>query len=154
MRHLVTVLVLVFATSAMMAADDGQTQPRINYATNSSSTTNVDIVPATNGSGNVKGVHCLMSSNISTTASAVVTFTVDANARMVTLRSRLFPFFDTAGIHCLHWMGSLQHPLREQHSRPGEETGRRDRNGGVVRRELGSRLRDDSARICPRGFDN
>jgi hypothetical protein len=99
MRHLVTVLVLVFATSAMMAADDGQTQPRINYATNSSSTTNVDIVPSTNGSGNVKGVHCLMSSNISTTASAVVTFTVDGGAaQIVTLEAGYFPYFDTAGL--------------------------------------------------------
>ena len=98
MRHLVTMLVLVFVASAMMAADDGQTQPRLNYATNTSSTVQVDIVPATNGAGNVKGVHCMLFSNASTTASAIVTFTVDGGAaQAVTVDAGYFPYFDLAG---------------------------------------------------------
>src|SRR5687767_12940799 len=99
MRHVVTVLLLVFVTSAMMAADDGQTQPRLNYATNNSSTVLVDIVPATNGSGNVKGVHCLMFSNSSVTASAIVTFTVDGGAaQSVTIEAGYFPYIDASGL--------------------------------------------------------
>src|SRR5687768_6152692 len=99
MRHIVTVLVLVFVTSTMMAADDGQTQPRLNYATNSSSVVLVDIVPATNGSGNVKGVHCMMTSNSTSTASAVVTFTVDGGAaQSVTVDAGYFPYIDLAGL--------------------------------------------------------
>ena len=39
------------------AADDGQTQPRLSY-TDVTGTNTVDLVSTTNGSGNIKGIHC------------------------------------------------------------------------------------------------
>src|SRR5215208_2635016 len=55
---LLVLITLVFTTSAF-AVDDGQTQPRLNYASLNNPGTSADIVATTNGSGNVKGVQCL-----------------------------------------------------------------------------------------------
>jgi hypothetical protein len=43
---------------SLYAADDGQTQPKLNNAVVNWSATSADIVATTNGAGNVKGVHC------------------------------------------------------------------------------------------------
>jgi hypothetical protein len=50
-------LVLCLATTAW-AADDGQTQPRLNYANLNSPNQSTDVISTTNGAGNVKGVAC------------------------------------------------------------------------------------------------
>lgn len=47
-----------FICDTAWAADDGQTQPRLSYATLNTPGTSVDIIPPTNGAGNVKGIHC------------------------------------------------------------------------------------------------
>ena len=62
MRKALAVLVVTFVCVAQgaFAADDGQTQPRVNTANNNSSTTATDIIATTNGSGNVKGVTCAL----------------------------------------------------------------------------------------------
>jgi type 1 fimbria pilin len=54
-------LVLLFAlSSTAWAADDGQTRPRLSVAYVLYSQTSYDIIPTTNGSGNIKGVFCYM----------------------------------------------------------------------------------------------
>jgi hypothetical protein len=50
--------ILMMFASAAWAADDGQTQPRLNSASLIYNSTTVDVVSTTNGAGNVKGVHC------------------------------------------------------------------------------------------------
>jgi len=49
---------LVCVAHVAMAADDGQTQPKYNTATNNSHITATDVIATTNGAGNVKGVFC------------------------------------------------------------------------------------------------
>jgi archaellum component FlaF (FlaF/FlaG flagellin family) len=79
LRHILTALVVsyVYVAHVAMAADDGQTQPRMNqYFSNS--TTAVDIIGTTSGSGNVKGVACtLYPDGSGYLSSARVTFTVN-----------------------------------------------------------------------------
>ena len=61
--RLVTLLALVLSLSVAAGAwgvDDGQTQPRVSDGTVNLSTTSVDIIPLTSGSGNVKGFQCLI----------------------------------------------------------------------------------------------
>jgi hypothetical protein len=62
--RLITLVALVLAlstASGAWAVDEGQTKPRLNNGTVASSNTAVDIIPLTNGSGNIKGVQCLLS---------------------------------------------------------------------------------------------
>lgn len=49
---------LMMVASAAWAADDGQTQPRLNSAGLLYNNTTIDVVSTTNGAGNVKGVQC------------------------------------------------------------------------------------------------
>jgi hypothetical protein len=51
-------LAFVLVTQVAMAADDGQTQPRLNTASSNSHTTATDLIATTNGAGNIKGVAC------------------------------------------------------------------------------------------------
>jgi hypothetical protein len=56
---LLAAFVLLFVCSpAIWAVDDGQTRPKLSYGTLSSGGS-VDIIATTNGSGNIKGIHCL-----------------------------------------------------------------------------------------------
>lgn len=61
MRASKTILVAAFCALllpvAAYAADDGQTQPRLSYG-DVNGTQTADLVPTTNGSGNVKGIQC------------------------------------------------------------------------------------------------
>jgi len=82
LRHTLAALVVSYVCVAhvAMAADDGQTQPRVNLFT-MNSTTPVDIIGTTNGSGNVKGVSCtLYPDGSGYLSSARVTFTVNGGA--------------------------------------------------------------------------
>jgi len=90
---LVTLVVgFVCAAQAAMAADDGQTQPKINYAISYSSSTPTDIIPTTNGSGNIKGVTCTMFGS-----APIVKFYVNGgSAQSVTLGEYL-PSSDQSG---------------------------------------------------------
>lgn len=54
----VLVVLCMCVAPAAIAADDGNTQPKVNSASNNSSTTATDLIATTNGSGNVKGVAC------------------------------------------------------------------------------------------------
>ena len=62
----VIAVMLVLALPAL-AADDGQTQPRLNYGDRSSANMSIDIVTTTNGSGNVKGVQCIFANGLNGT---------------------------------------------------------------------------------------
>jgi hypothetical protein len=62
MRRFVLVsLVLLtqaFAVDTVLGSDEGQTQPRLNSGSTLYPNDYVEIVPSTNGSGNVKGIRC------------------------------------------------------------------------------------------------
>lgn len=62
MRKVLAAIVvgLVCMAQSAMAADDGLTQPKINTASNNSSSTATDLIATTNGSGNVKGITCAL----------------------------------------------------------------------------------------------
>ena len=89
MRKALAALVVVFVCAAQgaMAADDGNTQPKINTASNNSHTTATDIIATTNGSGNVKGVICTLNQDgYGILPEAVVKFYVNGgSAQSVTL---------------------------------------------------------------------
>jgi len=56
---LFAILAVVLPVSSALATDEGQTRPRLNSATITSPNTTVDLIPLTNGAGNLKGVHCI-----------------------------------------------------------------------------------------------
>lgn len=57
---LLAAFVLLFVcSSATWAVDDGQTRPKLSYGALFYGGTSADIIATTNGSGNVKGIHCL-----------------------------------------------------------------------------------------------
>ena len=55
---LTTLIIVSLFVPTAQASDDGQTQPRLTKATLTGFNTSTDIIATTNGSGNVKGVHC------------------------------------------------------------------------------------------------
>jgi hypothetical protein len=67
----VVAVMLVLALPAL-AADDGQTQPRLNYADRSQANGSIDIIATTNGSGNVKGFQCLFANGLSGTLNVYI----------------------------------------------------------------------------------
>jgi hypothetical protein len=60
---LATLLMLSLLTPTALAQDDGQTQPRLNKAAAIFPNTSVDVLPTTNGVGNIKGIHCTFVNN-------------------------------------------------------------------------------------------
>jgi hypothetical protein len=82
-----------------MAADDGQTQPKVNMAANNSSSTPTNLIPSTNGSGNVKGVLCVLDQSFSGDfASPLVKFYVNGGAaQSVTLDSGVAEVYELSG---------------------------------------------------------
>ena len=83
LRNTLAALVVGYVCVAhgAMAADDGQTQPKVNTNATNSSSTPVDVIPTTNGSGNVKGVSCALAADGSGNfPGARVKFTVDGGA--------------------------------------------------------------------------
>jgi hypothetical protein len=60
---LTTLLVFSLLTPTALASDDGQTQPRLSHGTLISPNTSTDIIPSTNGVGNIKGLHCSFFNN-------------------------------------------------------------------------------------------
>jgi hypothetical protein len=97
-RKLRLILIAVFVSClcvahVAMAADDGQTQPRVNQSF-SNSTTAADIIGTTSGSGNVKGVACTVYPDGSGyLSSARVTFTVNGGtAQTVDLYTYVAPY--------------------------------------------------------------
>lgn len=78
------------------AADDGLTQPKVNNATNNSSSTATDVISTTNGSGNVKGVICALHQDVADNfPNAVVKFYVNGgSAQSVTLKYDYLPQSD------------------------------------------------------------
>ena len=89
MKHMVWgVLLALGLASGARAADDGQTKPRISYASLSAPNSSADIIPLTNGPGNIKGVHCLFEA----AANVTLRFQVNgANLSTVTLQHAFFP---------------------------------------------------------------
>jgi hypothetical protein len=67
-----TLLLVLSSASAARAADDGETQPKLTTATLSSPNTSTDIIGTTNGSGNVKGIHCLFAAQVGVTINIYV----------------------------------------------------------------------------------
>ena len=83
MRKALAALAVIFVCSAQvaMAADDGNTQPKNNKASNNSHTTATDLIATTNGTGNVKGVVCAFNQDgYGVLPEAVVKFYVNGGA--------------------------------------------------------------------------
>lgn len=91
MRKALTAFAVVFICSAQvaMAADDGNTQPKNNKASNNSHGTATDLIATTNGTGNVKGIACALNDdNSGDFPEVVVKFYVNSGAaQTVTLSS-------------------------------------------------------------------
>ena len=79
-----TLMAVVMSSLCMaqvaMAADDGQTQPKQNENATNSSVTPVDVIASTNGTGNIKGVSCILTQSSGNYPGARVKFTIDGGA--------------------------------------------------------------------------
>lgn len=95
----VVALASLCVAQAALAVDDGQTQPKNNVASNNSSSTATDLIPTTNGSGNVKGILCTTAEDGSgNMASVVVKFYVNGGAaQTVTFHETYQPLADVGG---------------------------------------------------------
>jgi hypothetical protein len=62
-RLFALIIAALFSISSAWAIDEGQTRPRLSSASIFSPNTTVDLVPLTNGSGNLKGIHCIFDSS-------------------------------------------------------------------------------------------
>jgi hypothetical protein len=84
---LVSLIILAIAALPALAADDGQTQPKTNTALNNSHTVPTDLIPSTNGAGNVKGILCVLTeSGSGSYTSPLIKFYVNGgSAQSVTL---------------------------------------------------------------------
>ena len=94
------VVLVVCVAPAAMAADDGNTQPKVNSASSNSSSTATDIIATTNGSGNVKGVACGLNPDGFATQfpQALVKFYVNGGAaQSVTITGEQHPIHGDAG---------------------------------------------------------
>lgn len=102
MKRALVLAVVFFAmnTDRMLAADDGQTQPRITTGANSSWSTLVDVIPTTNGSGNVKGIQCIGDPALS----AVVVFTVNGGATQTVTIDLMIPTDSAATTYYSGWV--------------------------------------------------
>lgn len=87
MRIVMSFIVLA-ATIPAWAADDGQTQPKLNRAIVNWSVSSADIVATTNGAGNVKGVQCVFN----TPSNVTISFYVNGgSAQSVTIEPGYYP---------------------------------------------------------------
>lgn len=88
----------LFVANAAMAADDGNTQPKVNTNATNSSSTPVDVVATTNGVGNVKGVSCSLTESGGSFPGARVKFTINGGTvQTVDLYEFQAPHDDGAG---------------------------------------------------------
>jgi len=69
----------------IFAADDGQTQPKLNTTTIGSGVSGSDIVPQTSGAGNVKGVNCMSISSLELYYSSVSIYVNGGSAQTLAL---------------------------------------------------------------------
>jgi len=90
-RVLFLTAVVLCLTNALLAADDGQTQPKVNSNSNNSVGTATDLIPLTNGSGNVKGIQCLLLMDVwSQNSSASIKFYVNGGAAQTVVISPIY----------------------------------------------------------------
>ena len=69
---LITLLVLSLVTPTALASDDGQTQPRLTHGGVIFPNGSIDLIPTTNGVGNIKGIQCTFVNNSSGTLNIFV----------------------------------------------------------------------------------
>jgi hypothetical protein len=82
------VVFTLFASTAY-AADDGQTQPKLNSAGLIFANTSTDIISTTSGTGNVKGVYCRFLSG----SNAVINIFVNGgSAQALSMNASDYPF--------------------------------------------------------------
>ena len=81
----------LFSVSSAWAIDEGQTRPRLSAATIVSPNTTVDLVPLTNGSGNLKGIHCVFDSGAANRIQQVDIFVDGGAAQSLFVSSFYFP---------------------------------------------------------------
>jgi hypothetical protein len=100
MRLRASIMVIVLgltAFSSAWAADEGQTQPRLDKAQISYGQT-VDLVPLTSGSGNVKGIQCKFGSGVSA-SQLHIAFSIDGGtAQSIQIPYTQFSPADSNGI--------------------------------------------------------
>ena len=102
MKRMLGLAIVVFmaVTHNVMAVDDGQTRPKANYASTNSWSTYVDLVPTTNGSGNVKGIQCVTDPALP----SVVVFYVDGGAAQTVTLEAMVPLDSAATTHYTGWV--------------------------------------------------
>ena len=90
-RLFVFLVAALFQISSAWAIDEGQTRPRLSSASIVSPNTTVDLVPLTNGSGNLKGIHCIFDSASSNRVQQVDIFVDGGAAQSLLLYAGDFP---------------------------------------------------------------
>jgi len=90
-RLFALVVAALFPISSAWAIDEGQTRPRLSSASIFSPNTTVDLVPLTNGSGNLKGIHCIFDSASSNRLQQVDIFVDGGAAQSLSLFAGDFP---------------------------------------------------------------
>jgi hypothetical protein len=97
LRNTLMAFIVGYACLAQVAkaADDGQTQPKVDMNATNSSVTPVDVVPTTNGNGNVKGVSCKLTASSGNFPGARVKFTLNGvSTQTVDLYEFQTPYYD------------------------------------------------------------
>jgi DNA/RNA endonuclease YhcR with UshA esterase domain len=97
---LTTLLVVSLLTPTALASDDGQTQPRISHAGAIFPNTSVDVLPTTNGVGNIKGIQCTFVNNATGTINIFVN---GGSAQTLILSGADFPR-DVDGVTYTGWI--------------------------------------------------
>lgn len=85
---LTTILVLSLLTPTALASDDGQTQPRLSHSAVIFPNTSFDVIPTTNGIGNIKGIQCTFVNNSTGTLNI---FVDGGSAQALTLTGNHYP---------------------------------------------------------------
>jgi hypothetical protein len=97
---LLSILSMLLTASVIFAADDGNTKPRISAASAFPFTSAQDIISTTSGSGNVKGVSCVITPSVGT---ASIIFTVNGAAtQTIDVTNPVFP--DANGNNHTGWI--------------------------------------------------
>jgi hypothetical protein len=124
MRKALVALVVVFvcAAHAAMAGDDGQTQPKLNTASSNSSSTPTDLIASTNGTGNIKGVTCVLNHDGSgNQPTAIVKFYVNGGGAQTVALSGFQGVANSAGYtgwvpYNVRFTSSIQITIQKQTS--------------------------------------
>jgi len=102
-KLLIVILGVLLVPSAAQASIGGNATPRYSFAEIFLSNSTIDLVPTTNGSGNVWGVKCIFPSTAGG-ASLLVKFTVDGGTTNAITLDPTFLETDSSGRFVTGWI--------------------------------------------------